>query len=303
MANHFPLPARALAIVSLAVSSFGCLYSQPALAAEPVIAKGGTVELGPEDVRTLVASLPQNAHAPAVSDLNTLEQLVRAEVVQRAVLSEARSKNFDHDPATLKQLEHLQQEAVVRLWLASKAAVPAGYPTDADVNAAYEAARKSVPVDYHLAQIFIAAPDGADTAKLAAAIRKASELSLKVATADFAQLAREQSEQPEAASKGGDLGVLPENRLLPEIAVAVRSLKVGETAGPIKTAQGLHFLKLLDKKPETMPPLTEVRERIVNALKARRAQELQQAYLNGLAAKLGITINQIELAKLQASLR
>lgn len=47
--------------------------------------------------------------------------------------------------------------------------------------------------------------------------------------------------------------------------------------------------------------LAEVRERIVNALRARRAQELEQAYLNDLAAKLGIAINQIELAKLQAT--
>jgi parvulin-like peptidyl-prolyl isomerase len=261
------------------------------------------VELGPEDVRTLVASLPQNAHAPAISDLNALEQLVRAEVVQRAVLAEARAKNFDHDPATLKQLEHLQGEAITRLWLASKATVPGGYPTDAEVNTAYEAARKAAPLDYHLAQIFIAAPDGGDSAKLAAAIRKAAEISAKIATADFAQLAREQSEEPGSASKGGDLGVLPENRLLTEIQSAVRSLKPGETAGPIKTAQGLHFLKLLDKKPEAMPPLAEVRERIVNALRARRAQELERAYLSDLAAKLGVTINQIELAKLQASLR
>lgn len=303
MPNHFSPPARALTITLVAACNLVFFQARPAHATDPIIAKGGTVELGPEDVRTLVASLPVNAHAPAVSDLNTLEQLVRAEVVQRAVLAEARAKNFDHDPATLKQLEHLQGEAITRLWLASKATLPAGYPTDADINAAYEAARKAVPVDYHLSQIFIAAPDGGDSAKLAAAFRKAGEISAKIANADFAQLAREQSEQPESAAKGGDIGVLPENRLVPEIHTAVRSLKPGETIGPIKTAQGLHFLKLLDKKPEPMPPLAEVRERIVNALRARRAQELEQAYLNELGAKLGITINQIELAKLQASLR
>jgi peptidylprolyl isomerase len=287
----------------LCACNLALFYARSARAAEPIIAKGGTVELVPEDVRTLVASLPQNAHAPAVANLNTLEQLVRAEVVQRAVLAEAKAKNFDREPATLKQMEHLQAEAITRLWLASKATAPAGYPTDADVNAAYEGARKAVPVDYHLAQIFIAAPDGGDSAKLAAAIRKAGEISTKITTADFAQLAREQSEQPESAAKGGDLGLLPENRLLPEILAAVRSLKPGETTGPIKTAQGLHFLKVLEKKPQAMPPLAEVRERIVSALRARRAQELQQTYLNELSAKLGITINQIELAKLQASLK
>jgi peptidylprolyl isomerase len=229
--------------------------------------------------------------------------LLRAEIVQRAILSEARTRNFEHDPATQKQLERLQQEAITRLWLESKTNVPAGYPSEADVNAAYEAARKAAPLDYHLAQIFIAAPDGADATKLAAAIRKTADIGAKIATTDFAQLAREQSEQPESAAKGGDVGLLPENRLLPELQAAVRGLKPGETIGPVKTSQGLHFLKLLEKKQEAMPPLPEVRERLVTALRARRAQELQQAYLNDIASKLNITVNQIELAKLQASLR
>ena len=282
--------------------TIACGASERGYAADTTIAKGGAIELGAEDVRALVASLPQTAHAPAISDMGTLEQLLRAEIVQRSVLSEARAKNFEHDPGTVKQLERLQQEAMVRLWVASKAAVPAGYPTDADVNSAYEAARKAVPAEYHIAQIFIGAPDGGDPAKFAAALRKAADISTKIATADFAQLAREQSEDADSAAKGGDLGLLGENRMLPEVVSVVRALKPGETVGPIKSAQGLRFLKLVEKKPGVLPPRAEVRERIVAALRTARAQELQQSYLNEVAAKLNITINQIELAKLQASL-
>jgi hypothetical protein len=184
------------AFTSLLVAcTLTCAHNSSAAAADTIIAKAGSVELGTDDVRTLVTSLPASSRAAAAADLATLEQLLRAEIVQRTVLSEAKAKMFDRDPATLKQLEHIQQEAITRLWLASKATVPAGYPSDADVNAAYEAARKAVPVDYHIAQIFIAAPDGGDPGKLAIALHRASEISAKMATADFAQLAREQSEQ------------------------------------------------------------------------------------------------------------
>lgn len=294
------------ACVVLGIVSVWAPLSAPAAtapAADTVIAKGGSVELGAADVRSLVAALPDTARAPAVANLNSFEQLLRGELVQRSLLSEARAKGFDHDPTTTKQLQSVHDEALVRLWIASKAAVPADYPSNADIQTAYESLRKSVPTDYHLAQIYIAAPDGADPTKLAAAFRKAVEVSGKLATADFGQLAREESEQPETASKGGDLGFLQETKLLPEVLGAVRALKPGETAGPIKTAQGLHFIKLLERRPTTVPPLPEVRERIVAALRARRAQQLEQSYLADLAGKLNITVNEIELSKLQASLK
>ena len=125
----------------------------------------------------------------------------------------------------------------------------------------------------------------------------------KVATGDFGQLAKEQSEDAESAAKGGDMGFLPDDRLLPGIAAAVRGMKVGEVVGPVKSPQGLHFLKLIEKKEGTTPALAEVRDRLVAAMRARRAEELQQAYLNELGTKLAITVNQIELAKLQPGLK
>jgi parvulin-like peptidyl-prolyl isomerase len=295
--------ANACALVVVSGATSVCVPVGVAFAADTVIAKGGTIELGVEDVRSLVAALPDGAHSTTVSNLSSFEQLLRAEVVQRSVLSEARAKNFEHDPATMKQLQRIHDEALTRLWLASKATVPAGYPSEADIQTAYDSLRQNLPADYHLAQIYLAAPNGGDPAKLAAAFRKAGEIGNKMATADFAQLAREHSEQPESASKGGDLGFLPETNLLPEVLAAVRGLKPGEIVGPVKTTQGLHFLKLIERKPTTLPPMAEVHDRIVAALRTRRAQELEQSYVSEVASKLNITVNQIELAKLQANLK
>jgi parvulin-like peptidyl-prolyl isomerase len=82
----------------------------------------------------------------------------------------------------------------------------------------------------------------------------------------------------------------------------VRTLKVGEVAGPVKTTHGLHFFKLLDKKPGVVPSLTQVHDALASALKSRRASDLERAYLTALNGKLGVTVNQIELAKLQPAL-
>jgi len=70
----------------------------------------------------------------------------------------------------------------------------------------------------------------------------------------------------------------------------------------VKTPEGLHFVKLIESRPVTLPPLAQLHDQIVADMRARRSQELQRTYLNSVATKLGISINEIELAKLQGSL-
>ena len=55
--------------------------------------------------------------------------------------------------------------------------------------------------------------------------------------ADFAQVARDSSEDPQTASKGGELGLLAAGELTPELDKVVFGLKVGEVAGPVRTGR------------------------------------------------------------------
>ncbi len=268
----------------------------------PVIAKGGSVELSESDVRTAVASLPASSRQVIHSSLPALEQLLRSEIAQRAILADVRARGFDHDPKTVDELGALEREALVRLWIASQASVPTGYPSQSEVQAAYDTARAAAPAEYHIAQIFIRAPDGGDPTALTAALHKAGDIASRMHKDDFAQLAREQSEDTQSAPKGGDVGFIPGERMVPDVYKLVRSMSPGQVAGPVKTAQGLHFVKLIEKRPIALPSLAQVHDRLVADLRARRAQELAQAYVNQYTAKLGISINEIELAKLQASL-
>jgi len=226
-------------------------------------------------------------------------------VARKALLAEARAKGFDRQPDTLSQLDALREDALVRLWVSSQTAPAPGYPSEAEIKAAYDANQPALaaPTEYRLAQIYVSAPDGGDAAKTAAALRKTADIAARIGRADFAQLAQDQSEQAESAGKGGDMGYVAENRLPAEIAALARNMKPGEVIGPIKTAQGMHFLKLLDRKAGAIPPLPEVHDRLAAALRARRSTELQQNYLAAMNTRLGITVNQIELARLQPTLK
>jgi len=62
------------------------------------------------------------------------------------------------------------------------------------------------------------------------------------AGSDFKVLAEKFSDCP-SKKKGGDLGFRPRGSLVKEFEDALRSLKVGEISGPVKTQFGYHIIK------------------------------------------------------------
>ncbi|SYZ74304.1 putative PpiC-type peptidyl-prolyl cis-trans isomerase [Candidatus Zixiibacteriota bacterium] len=73
------------------------------------------------------------------------------------------------------------------------------------------------------------------------------------AGADFAQLARDYSED-NSAQNGGDLGWFTRNQMVPEFDTVVWSLQPGRISRPFKTRFGWHIVKLLGKKTEKEAP-------------------------------------------------
>lgn len=271
--------------------------------ADSVVARGGSIQIDASDVRALVSTLPDGTRQAVLAKPGSLEQLVRQDILQRSLLKDAEAASFAASPSAAGALQQVHDEALTRLWLASKAAVPAGFPSESQVQSAYQLLQKNAPYEYHLEQIFIAAPDGGDPQTLGAALHKAVDVQKLIATGSFEQIARQDSEDAESASKGGDLGFLPGAKLMPEIRSAVESMTPGQSVGPIKTSAGLHFLKLVERRQIAIPPLATVHAKVIAALRAQRAQQLEQAYVQQVAAKLDITVDQIELAKLQTDLK
>ncbi len=298
-------PTRAtICFITVAAAALGAALpvSRAAADTDSVVARGGSIQIDVTEVRALVASLPDGTRQAVLAKPGSLEQLVRQDILQQSLLKEAQSANFAADPSAAGALQRVHDEALTRLWIARKATVPPGFPSEQQVQSAYELLQKNAPYEYHLEQIFIAAPDGGDPQTLATALRKAVDVQKLIATSSFEQVARQDSEDTDSAAKGGDLGFLPEARLMPAFRTAVESLTPGQSVGPIKTSAGLHFIKLVERRRIAIPPLATVHDRVAAALRAQRAQQLEQAYLQQVAAQLDITVDQIELAKLQSSL-
>ncbi|ABE56165.1 PpiC-type peptidyl-prolyl cis-trans isomerase [Shewanella denitrificans OS217] len=66
--------------------------------------------------------------------------------------------------------------------------------------------------------------------------------------ADFAELARQYSEDPGSAAKGGELGWSSPDVYVPEFAQTLNSLKENEMSEPFRTTHGWHLTQLMDKR-------------------------------------------------------
>lgn len=104
---------------------------------------------------------------------------------------------------------------------------------------------------YHLLHILITTPENPSVKELKAANDKAAMLMQKLEKgADFAQLAIEYS-QGQQALQGGDLGYLRLAEVPSAFVGALRKMAIGSVAKPIRTASGVHIIKLADIKGET----------------------------------------------------
>jgi len=91
---------------------------------------------------------------------------------------------------------------------------------------------------------------------------------------DFAQLAKQYSEDPGTRDQGGDLGYVARGQLVPEFEQTAFSLKVGEVSRVVQTPYGFHILKVDDIQEAKVEPLEKVKDQIMNFLRTRRAREL-----------------------------
>lgn len=119
------------------------------------------------------------------------------------------------------------------------------------------------------------------------AVRKKAEsvLAQAKAGADFAELARKNSEDT-SAENGGDLGLFGRGQMVPEFEAAAFSLKDGEVSDLVRSTYGFHIIKVTGHQPAFVRPIDSVREEIRNTLTQEKAREAMEKAIESAAEKL-----------------
>jgi parvulin-like peptidyl-prolyl isomerase len=108
----------------------------------------------------------------------------------------------------------------------------------------------------------------------AEALAKAQEIRKKIeGGADFAELARTESDDTSSAVQGGDLGYFGRNMMVPPFEEAAFAMKPGELSQPVKSPFGYHVIQVQAHETKT---LDEMRPDIEKRLRPELAQKVLQ---------------------------
>jgi len=110
--------------------------------------------------------------------------------------------------------------------------------------------------EVHVRHILIRVqPSAADSAKVLSLADSLFQ-SLK-SGADFVQLVKEYSQDEDSKKEGGEIGWFPLAQLPEELREKISQTEIGQITSPLTTEEGMHILKILDKKEKRSLSLEE----------------------------------------------
>jgi parvulin-like peptidyl-prolyl isomerase len=191
------------------------------------------------------------------------EQLVRLKILEQ----EGRKLGVEKDPKVAGQLAADRTNIIAAA--AAQKLLPA--PTDAAVQKFYNDNKQKYEAT-ELSHILIAYQGGAVPPRSGAPLSQQEAMKKTMAIeqqlkqgADFAQLAKQVSDDASSADRGGVLGPFSPGMLPPEIESHIIQLQPGQISDPVPSRYGIHIFKA---GARTAQPFEQVKQGI-----ARRVQQ------------------------------
>lgn len=244
------------------------------------------------------AAVQTTAFAPKtvsnrLSDLSDQERDVQelsfaaADFVSQVKVTDDMVKDYYKKNAV--QFELPEQAKVEYVVLNSEAVQTQVTVSDADIKSYYEnnlKQRYTTEEQRRASHILVALKKDASAADKAVAKAKAEKLLAQVrkTPADFAKIAKENSDDPGSAERGGDLDFFARGMMVKPFADAAYKMKQGEISDLVESEFGFHIIELTDVKPERNKPLDEVKTEITAEIKkqlaAKKYSELAEVFTN-----------------------
>jgi peptidyl-prolyl cis-trans isomerase C len=248
----------------------------------------GDVKLTSGQIGQILDVFPegQRAYANSTGRPQFVEQVVRILLLAE----EGRRRKMNETEAYRNQLTYTSDGILASLTDAEIKRQAAG---DEGLLRGYYEAHKSEYQQIHVRHILIRM-QGSPVTLLpgqkdltdAEALAKAQEIRQKlVQGADFAELARTESNDVGSSSKGGDLGFVKHGQYPPSFEDAAFALADGELSQPSKTQYGYHLIRVEERKP------TRTFEELRPELERNLGTEASRKFVENLKAKTKIVID------------
>ena len=212
-----------------------------AAATDPVIITAGTVQVRQSEFEQAIKSLPQEYQAMVAGQGK--RQFAEDYLRMKMLAAEGQKRGLDKDPDVLTQLSLMRENLVAQAALKQ---IEGGIKvSDEDLKKIYDA-NKNKYEEVKARHILISykgsrAPQKAGAPERTKEQAKAHAEELRkqiIAGADFAELAKKESDDTGSGANGGDLGSFGHDQMVPPFEQAAFAAKV------VETEFGFHILKV-----------------------------------------------------------
>ena len=150
--------------------------------------------------------------------------------------------------------------------------------SDQQLRAAYSASMDNfrTPERAKVRHVLLMTQGKSDADKKAALTKAQSILKQLRGGADFAEIAKKNSEDPGTAPKGGDLGYIVRGQTVPEFEKTAFSAKLNDISDIVTTEYGYHIIQVQERQPARVVPFEEVKDQIAAELKKQNVGEKMQ---------------------------
>jgi len=242
-------------------------------AGDPVIITIGSTKVTKSEYETFINALPPQIQNEAKGPNKRKVAEQYAEL--RMMAEEARKRKIDQSPATKAQIAFQVDQMLAQMLFrdlqatvkVDDAAVQKYY--DAHKNEYEEVKARHILVRFKDSRVPLR--EGQKELSDDEAKAKAADLKKKLdAGADFATMAKAESDDTGTGAQGGDLGQFGRGQMVPEFDTAAFSQPVGKVGDPVRSQFGYHLVKVEERKSKA---LAEMKEQIEKQLRPELAKQ------------------------------
>ena len=254
----------------------------------PVVGQIGSIEITTTQISSLIAAQIPETRKSFSEQPEAIKNLVRNELIRKMILSEALKADWDKRSEVIIAMERSKDQAIIDNFVANRSSPPAGFPSAAEIQNAYNAniGQLRVPAQIRIGQILIRLPENASAGEVKRALTIAQDISTKLeGGANFGELAKQYSQDESSKDNNGELDWVNESLLTPQFRTAISALKGSAASKPIRSPFGYQIVKVIERKAEYTRPLNEVSDTLAKNLRDARTNQNREAFLEGLIKK------------------
>jgi len=278
--NKLPVVAAVLFFAFSAVAQ-----EEPAAGSkDPVVIRIGDVAVHQSEFEALIESLPAE-YRVYLQQPEGRRSFAKDFVEMKVLAMEAEKRGIADEPTVAVQLKLMRDNTLASAMV--NHVEKELEPSDEAIQALYESRRDKYEqvTARHILIAFEGSPAAReghtrteDEAKALAEKLRADIL----AGADFAELAKTESDDTFSGENGGDLGSFGHGQMVPEFENAVFNGKVGEVGELVRTQFGYHIIQVTDRSSR---PIEEVRDE----LRGEVVREQLQSRVQEMTSKFEVT--------------